>query len=286
MNRNKKWLQMCGWLALVISAGFFTLQIGYLFVSERYNVEYVDDRLFYLINIACVLFLALAFLLLVSLTKKLKLIGGSMLFFFIAVHLFMLVSGNQKVNNIMSISPDWKNVLSIKEHTEAGNAFYYREYYGILARPMEKLPYETDGNFKVEWLAHDIAAVTYETKDDKVQQFIGTYGDRGGGISYYYVWAEIQGRWQGDGISVESGPEGITVMENGETEHFSWEETQQFGTLAIVLMKNDEAIWTISLDETFEVHPEASRPTVGTIKIYEAMMEENEPVTLEYSGAY
>lgn len=51
MNRNKKWLQMCGWLALVISAGFFTLQIGYLFVSERYNVEYVDDRLFYLTQI-------------------------------------------------------------------------------------------------------------------------------------------------------------------------------------------------------------------------------------------
>ncbi|MDR9794096.1 hypothetical protein GBG21_03225 [Aeribacillus pallidus] len=71
-----------------------------------------------------------------------------------------------------------------------------RSYYGILARPKERLPYKTDGEFKVEWLANDIAVVTYKTVDHTIQQFIGTYGDRGYGRFYYYAGAEIHGRWR------------------------------------------------------------------------------------------
>lgn len=47
----------------------------------------------------------------------------------------------------------------------------------------------------VEWLAYDVDAVTYKTKDNTIQWFIGTYGDQGSGISYYYVGAEINGKW-------------------------------------------------------------------------------------------
>src|SRR5699024_6724787 len=89
---------------------------------------------------------------------------------------------NQKIKNITSVSPDLKHVLSIKENIETGNAIYYISYYGILARPKEKLPYETIGDFKVEWLAHDVAAVTYKTVDNTIQQYIGTYGDRAGAV--------------------------------------------------------------------------------------------------------
>ncbi|BBU40848.1 hypothetical protein APP_31400 [Aeribacillus pallidus] len=59
----------------------------------------------------------------------------------------MFVAKGKKVKNIISISPDFKHVLSIKENAESGDAVYLRSYYGILARPKERLPYKTDGEF-------------------------------------------------------------------------------------------------------------------------------------------
>ncbi len=146
----------------------------------------------------------------------------------------------------------------------------------------KKLPYQTNGKMKVEWLANDVAAVTYKTADHKTQQFIGTYGDRGSGRSYYYVGAEIHGKWEGGNAEVISDQEGITVTQNGETELFDWDHIQQFGTLAVVLMKDDEAVWTISLNENFKVDSAASTPPSGNISLYKATMKENKPITLQF----
>lgn len=63
---------------------------------------------------------------------------------------------------------------------------------------------------------------------------------------------------------------------------FDWDHIVQFGTLAIVLMRESEAAWTISLDENFEVHSDASAIQTGDISLYEASMEENKPITLHY----
>ena len=174
----------------------------------------------------------------------------------------MLVSNNQTVKNITSISPNWMHILSIKENIEKREIIYYRNYYSILALPKERLPFESRGEFQVEWLANDIAAVTYEAKDNTIQQFIATYGDRGSGSSYYYVGAEIHGHWQGENIKVISDTEGISVIQNDKMELFEWDNIQQFGTLAVILKKNNEAVWTISLNEDFEVHSDASDSTV------------------------
>ena len=278
-------MNIVGWVLFAISIGIFTFQMGYLFISEKYQVEYIDDRLFYIINILCILFLTLAILLLIQFKKKLKCIGAGIAFIFIIVHILLLVSSNQAVKNITSISPDWKHVLSIKENVENGTAMYYRGHYGILARPKERLPTDTNGEFQVEWLADDIAAVTYEAKDNTIQQFIATYGDRGSGGSYYYVGAEIHGHWQGDNIQLISDTEGITVLEDGNSELFEWQNIQQFGTLAVVLKRDNEAAWTVSLNENFEIYSDAPESTGGNIRIYKATMEKNEPVTLEYRSS-
>ncbi|ASS89197.1 hypothetical protein [Aeribacillus pallidus] len=185
----------------------------------------------------------------------------------------MFVAKGKKVKNIISISPDFKHVLSIKENTESGDAVYLRSYYGILSRPKERLPYKTDGEFKVEWLANDIAAVTYKTVDHTIQQFIGTYGDRGNGRSYYYVGAEIHGRWQGNNVEVVSHSEGISVTHNGKKELFYWDHITQFGTLAVVLMRHNEEIWTISLNENFVADSADSEHTTGEISLYQATMK-------------
>ncbi|MBP1950813.1 hypothetical protein [Virgibacillus litoralis] len=286
MKQNRgKWILIIGWILFLFAIGFFCLQMGYIVVHAKFQVEYIDNRLFYIINIFCIICLTLAILLLLRLTKKFKLIGASILVVFIFVNIVMLVASNQEIKNITSVSPDLKHVLSIKENTEIGEAVYYRSYYGFLTRPKERLPYETDGKFKVDWLADDIAAVTYKAADNSIQQYIGTYGDRGSGRSYYYVGAEIHGIWQGKTFEVVSDTEGISVTENGNTELFEWGNIHQFGTLAVILKKNNEAIWTIALNENFEVHSAASEQTVGNISLYKAAMEKNQPITLHYKDS-
>ncbi|GGB31720.1 hypothetical protein F3157_03920 [Virgibacillus dakarensis] len=280
MKQTNKLTQIIGWLLFVFAIGFFCLQMGYFFIHAKFQAEYIDNRIFYIINILCVICVALAILLLLKTTKRWKQIGAGVVVIFIIVNGVLLVKSNQQIKNITSISPDFKHVLSIKEDTESGEAVYYRSYFDILARPKEKLPYKTDGDYKVKWLANDVAAVTYKAADNSIHQFIGTYGYRGNGISYYYVGAEMHGRYQGDNAEVINNTEGITVTENGKTELFDWDHIQQFGTLAIVLMKDDHAAWTIALDENFEMYSDASIPPSGNIVLYKATMEKNEPVTL------
>src|SRR5699024_5995782 len=228
--------------------------------------------------------LTLAILLLLRLTKIYHIIGFSILVIFITANIMMLVSSNEKIRNITSIAPNFKNVLSIKEYTTFNETIYYRSHFGILARPHDRFPHRTRGEFKIEWLADDIAAVTYRATDDSIQQYIATYGDRGGGSSYYYVGAEIQGRWQNGNMMLLSLPEGIYVSTNDKLDFFDWDNIHQFGTLAIVLTRDDQALWTVSLDENFEVHSDAAKPTVGNISLYKATMEDNQPIVLQYQG--
>lgn len=281
MKKNEgKMTKIIGWILFALAIASFGLQLGYLFIHAKFQVEYIDNRLFYMINMICAVCMFLAIWLLLRMTKRSKLIMMVIGSAFIVIHLVLLVSSNQEVKNLTSISPDWNHVLSIKENVETGDAVYYRSYYGILARPKEKLPYKTMGEYKIEWLAEDVVAVTYKAKDHTIQQFIGTYGDRGSGKSYYNVGAEIHGMWQGNNIEVLSDTNGISVTANGVTELFEWGDIQQFGTLAVVLKRNNEAVWTISLNENFEVLSHASELNAGNIRIYKATMEENEPITL------
>lgn len=283
MKQNKNTFKKIGGMLLFLFAiGFFILQIGYLFLHTTHQVEYTDDRLFYIINIFIMICLAAAILLLITMTKKWKAIGGSIIVIFIIVNGILLFINNHQIKNIVRFSPDFKHVLAIKENTKTGKAVYYRTYYYILARPKESFPYKTIGEFKVKWLAKDIAAVTYKAADSTLHQYIGTYGDRGGGGSYYYVGPSIYGRWEGKDVEVISNQEGITVVHNERYEEFDWDHIVQFGTLAVVLTKNNQAAWTLSLNENFEVDSNSSRPPSGSISLYEATVEKNKPITLQY----
>ena len=273
---------MIGWILFLAAIGLFCLQMGYLLVHERYQVEYIDNRLFYLINILFIVFIYLALLLLLRLSRKFLAIGIGIAGIFIILQAVLLTTSNQEVKNYISISPDLKHVFSIKKNVTSGEAFYYRSYYGILARPKEKLSHSINGEYNVEWLARDVAAFTYQGADGTIQQFIGTYGDRSGGLSYYYVGPEIHGVWQGGNITVVSSPDGITVTANNEEELFEWDNIQQFGTLAIVLRANNEAVWTIALNENYVVDSESSKAKEGNISIYKANIEKERPLILDY----
>lgn len=284
MNNKGKNMNVIAWVLFFLAIGFFCLQVGYFLAHEKFQIEYMDNRIFYIINICFVLCLFFGVVLLLRLNKK------SLLFTFIigsaliVVNVVLCISNNQQVRNIVSISPDFQHVLSIKEDRKEGESIYYRSSFLIFARPMDKLPYEMNGEYKVEWLANDIAAFTYKAKNETVHQFIATYGDRGSGISYYNVGPEIQGKWQSGDVEVISDTDGIMVTEKGITERYDWGKIIQFGTLAIVLMKNDEAVWTIALDENFKVESDSSISSTNEIILYRATMEEKQPIQMHYKG--
>ena len=283
-QRKSKFIKIVGWVLFMLAIVFFCLQMGYFLLHEKFQVEYVDHRLFYIINMLCVVFLALAVLFLFRISIIWNLLIAASAIAWIAVNGWLLVLNNKEIKNITSLSPDYKHVFSVKENPKTGEAVFYKSYFDILARPKEKLPYKIKGNFKVKWLAGDIAAMTYQARGHSIHQFIGTYGDRSNGTEYYYVGPEIQGQWHGKNAEVVNNTKGITVIHNGKTEKFDWKHVVQFGTLAVVLTKQNEAVWTISLNKNFVVHASSSAPMTGQISLYQATMKDNKPIVLHYQS--
>lgn len=278
-NRSR----IVGWILFAVAVVFFCMQMGYFYVHAQYQAEYVDNRIFYVVNVLCIICMVSAMCLLLQATKRWRWISAGLAVVFIIVNGVLMVNSNEHIKNSTSISPDFKHVFAIKEDKESEEAVYFRSYFDILARPNEKLPYKIDDAFSVEWLARDVAAFTYSAPDDSIHQFIGTYGSRGGG-SYNYVASEIRGEWEGDNTRILSDMDGISVTENGETKHFDEDHIVQFGTLAVVLTDGDEAVWTISLDDNFQSHANESKPPSGNITLYKASNEPKDPITQHYVG--
>ncbi|QGM30488.1 hypothetical protein GI482_08920 [Bacillus sp. N3536] len=278
---NRKYKKIGGWLFFLMAIGLFSVQMGYFFLKSRYVIEYVDNRFFYVINILIVLAIFLSLFLLLAVNKKWKMIIVSITVVILFIQGVFITIHSYQTKHILSISPDFKNVVVIKEDRKAKQAKYYRSYYWIFAREKEILPYKTKSEFKVKWVEKDIAAVTYKSADSKIHQYIGTYGGRDEG-SYSYVGPSIAGQWQGDNAMVISSLDGITVVHNGKTEKFKWDSVVQFGTLAVVLVQNNEATWMIGLSENFNSNSNELIPPSGEIVLYEATMNNNDPITLKY----
>lgn len=277
MKPTKKTL---GRVIFILSIGLFILQMGYLFVHSVYEVEYIDNRLFYLFNLLILAGMAASIFLLFFIPKTWKIltcVTGAIL---ILLQGGLLLYHSFHTTNLVSFSPGMNHQFVLKEDKDAGKAVYYRTYYGILARPKETLPYKTKGEFKMKWLTKDMAALTYKAADNSIHQYIGTYGSRDSGISYSYVGPTIQGQWEAEDARITSTPKGISIDYKGETHQYDWNNVVQFGTIAIVLVHNGEAEWTIGLNENFQSHSNDPEPPSGEIILYPASMETVEPVRL------
>src|SRR5690625_2402759 len=216
----KKSISIWGALLLLCALGSFSFQMGFLFLQENFQVEYIDNRIFYIVNMVCVLCLGVAIYLLLSLTDKWKWLIGSLFASLLVVNGVLLVGSNQMVKHTISLAPDYKHILSIKQNLDDNEAQYYRSYYGILARPKEKLADEPAGELTVDWLEDDVAVVTYQTANETMQQFIGTYGDRGDGGSYYEGGSVIRGEWEGENVEVGTELEGVRDSDHAQQELF------------------------------------------------------------------
>ena len=181
---------------------------------------------------------------------------------------------------IISFSNDFSNELVLKINKNNGTITLYKNAKLFLfAKQKEQFSYEIEGNIKKQWLANDICSITYKDKNENLREYVVTYGDRGNGISYYYVSSAISGNWQvftqyGNPTQLLADSKGITITKNGKEELFEYVDCEQFGTLAIVLYKNKVPRYVVSLDENCEIDEDMDIiKKDGTITLTEISMD-------------
>lgn len=93
-NRNRIQF-ILGGLFFLVALGLFLIQMGYLLLHNRLQMEYIDNRLFYIINISIVISIFLGGFILFSFTRKFKAIASSLIGIFIVVNIVLLYQSNQ-----------------------------------------------------------------------------------------------------------------------------------------------------------------------------------------------
>ena len=287
-------------LARRILAGLFFLPLvltvcmhaAYLYVSRQSTFEYIIDWLPYLFFGISILMAACGLCLLVRNKKQCILCAG-----IAAVVLVLLLSAGictavrpEARKSILSISPDG-HMTVLKYERSTGRVTTYQNQILWFARMSDAFPYTAEADMKLQWLADDACAVTYQSPDDgQLHQYVMTYGDRRNGITTYYVYNVVQGGWSAEGKNtagweLTTGPEGITVVSPSDGEQvYEADDCVQFGTLAIALCENGLPQWTLVLLDDCAVGDVTDVVESGTIALCKVTMEKSAPMYFTRTG--
>lgn len=286
-NKIKKIKKITGICSAIIFVVLILLQGSYLLILKRHNYEYVIDMLSYIVNEIIILSATSGIFCLFSKLKKPKIIVAILSVIFTVINLAFMINNGFDNKCIISFSNNFTNELVLKIDKNSGGIKLYKNAKVFLfAKEKEQFQYEIDGNVKKQWLTNDICALTYLDKDGKLKEYVVTYGDRGNGISYYYVTAALSGNWQvstqyGNPTQLLADSNGITITKNEEKELFEYSDCKQFGTTAVVLYKNDVPKYVIALDENCEIDDSTGLiKKDGTITLVEVSMEQTQTESL------
>lgn len=263
------------------------MHAAYFYVRRRSPIEYIIDWLPYMFFGGSVLLAGLGLFLLLRNKRQrlfcLAVSGGICILFFVA-GIYTSVQPNAR-KNVLSISPDG-HMMVLKYEKSTGKVTTYQNQVLWFARMSDTFPYTAQEDMKLQWLADDACAVTYQSPDDgQVHQYVMTYGDRGNGITTYYVYNVIQGGWSVEGKNtagwgLRTGPEGITVVSPSEGEQtYQADDCVQFGTLAIALCENGLPQWTLVLTDDCVVGDDTDMVESGTVALCRVTMEKSAPVS-------
>lgn len=282
MNKKK-----IGIISIIIFIILLVIQLGYQIILKRRDYEYVNDIIPYLIN-QIILITAIISIMFLTKKNKTKEMITYVLFSILTVINIAFMANNAFENNcIVSFSKNFSNELVIKQNKSTGKTtIFTNAKFLLFAKSKEQFEFESEGKIKYQWLEKDICSVTYQDKDRKVREYVATYGDRGDGISYYYVTTAINGEWQewtqnSNGAKIVVDSNGIKVTKNGKEEQFGYEDCKQYGTIALVLYKEDMPRYVISLNKDCKIDESSGIITKGgTITLLEVSMEKTREITL------
>lgn len=247
-----------GVISIIIFVFALILQIVYLIIFKRHNYEYVIDALEYIINQIMILSATSSIILLLK-KKKINIIIYFMAVIFTIANIAFLCNNGLKNKSVVSFSKDFSNELILKINNDTGSIKLYRNAkLFIFAKENEQFDYELKGRIKKQWIENDICGITYKDKNNKLREFVVTYGDRGDGVSYYYVLNALLGNWQvfttnGKPTQMLVDSKGIKITKDGKSENFEYNECKQYGTIALVLYKNEVPKYVIGLDKNCEI---------------------------------
>lgn len=276
-----------GIISIIIFIITLFIQLAYIFIFKKHNFEYVIDALEYIINETIIISATLSLLFLLKNFKNKNTIILMCAAFLTIINVICLLNNGLNNKCIISFSSDFSNELVLKVNKENGTIkLYGNTKYYIFAKEKEQFSYEAMGTVKKQWLSNDICVITYMDKDKILREFVATYGDRGNGISYYYVSSALEGHWQvfnqyGTSTRVLVDSKGITVTKKGESQLFEYSNCKQYGTIALVLYKNNVPKFVIGLDENCKIDEKTNIiKRGGTITLAEISMEKTSPESL------
>ena len=268
-----------GVISIIIFVFALILQIVYLIIFKRHNYEYVIDALEYIINQIMILSATSSIILLLK-KKKINIIIYFMAVIFTIANIAFLCNNGLKNKSVVSFSNDFSNELILKINNDTGSIKLYRNAkLFIFAKENEQFDYELKGRIKKQWIENDICGITYKDKNNKLREFVVTYGDRGDGVSYYYVANALLGNWQvftrnGKPTQMLVDSNGIKITKDGKSEIFEYNECKQYGTIALVLYKNEVPKYVIGLDKNCEIDNKTNIiKKDGTITLAEISMD-------------
>lgn len=282
------WKDILGCLLFLGAAGLISVQVWTLVRGRELGLEYIMKVIPYVINAAAVFFLWAGGMCIGKLRpiwKRKSSVAAAVILFVggIAVCPFLFPSQRE----VVDLAPDFSNVMRLKID-ENGRAVFYRQRGLLFGVQADVFPFTVKDDVKVQWLENDVCALTYEsTEDHQVHQFVATYGDRNGAVSYYYVVNAAYGSWQAEDqgenykLEVGTGENGGINIETPEgKEHYEFEECLQYGTLAVVF-PSDDPKWTLVLNQDCVLEEGGSKiEEGGTVTLCKVAMEKTAPIIM------
>lgn len=279
-QKIKKVKKKIGIISVIILIFSLLVQGAYIFVLKKHDFEYVMDILEYIINELIIVSATISIVLLIKNKRIKNIITYILCAVFSIINIAFMFNNGFKNKCIVNFSSDFSNELVLKVNKDTGAIRLYRNpKLFLFAKEKDQFEYELDGEIKRQWLETDICVITYKDKDGNLREFVVTYGDRGNGISYYYVTTALIGNWKvftqyGNATQMTVDSKGITIKKNEKSELFEYEDCKQYGTIALVLYKNNVPKYVIGLDKNCKIDEKTNIiKKGGTITLSEISME-------------
>lgn len=247
-----------GWTAaaivcLIAAVGILALQIVTYTIVRARGWEYIADWISPLLNLMMVLALTLSGSVLIR-TPNWRKRGLGIALVLMAGFGWQLQQAVQQRPTTISFSADGRHQVVIKQDKTTGKTVLCRSRYGLYRREKDTFPYTVERPMKLQWLAEDVCAITYQTLDRSVHQMIATFGDRGDPISYHNMASAIQGEWSlmetnAAGWKIVVDRTGIHLENGTLQEDYAYDDAVPFGTLALALCRDGLPQWTLALSE-------------------------------------